>query len=224
MKLRKTKMPKAIKYFVCSALYFGVFLMVSTNAMAQTKSAKGINAASSSIGAVVPELGNLESEILESITLMEDMEECGQESRFYDPVADACRTTDPIEVSFSQDADDTTVTIQRPDGSSVNYSLDGEDGVATIVEGEGDTDPDTPPVTDPDDPDEDDPEVTPPRERERWVCRRSGTTWEQGGNAHLPGRLGGAYYLCCEGMPESTAGPVAGLIARQWPGIREHCP
>ncbi|MBA44466.1 MAG: hypothetical protein CMF62_10765 [Magnetococcales bacterium] len=198
--------------------------MVSTNAMAQTKSAKGINAASSSIGAVVPELGNLESEILESITLMEDMEECGQESRFYDPVADACRTTDPIGVSFSQDADDTTVAIQRPDGSSVNYSLDGEDGVATIVEGEGDTDPDTPPVTDQDDPDEDDPEVTPPRERERWVCRRSGTTWEQGGNAHLPGRLGGAYYLCCEGMPESTAGPVAGLIARQWPGIREHCP
>ena len=217
-------MPKVIKYFVCSALCFGVFLMVSTNAMAQTKSAKGINAASSSIGAVVPELGNLESEILESITLMEDMEECGQESRFYDPVADSCRTTDPIEVSFSQDADDTTVAIQRPDGSSVNYSLDGEDGVATIVEGEGDTDPDTPPVTDPDDPDEDDPEVTPPRERERWVCRRSGTTWEQGGNAHLPGRLGGAYYLCCEGMPESTAGPVAGLIARQWPGIREHCP
>ena len=191
---------------------------------AQTKSARGISTASSSIGAVVPELGNLESEILESITLMEDMEECGQESRFYDPVADACRTTDPIEVSFSQDADDTTVTIQRPDGSSVNYSLDGEDGVATIVEGEGDTDPDTPPVTDPDDPDEDDPEVTPPRERERWICRRSGVTWDQGGNAFLPGRGGGAYYLCCEGFPESTAGPAAGYIARQWPGIRQHCP
>ena len=187
---------------------------------AQTKSARGISTASSSIGAVVPELGNLESEILESITLMEDMEECGQESRFYDPVADACRTTDPIEVSFSQDANDTTVTIQRPDGSSVNYSLDGEDGVATIVEGEGDTDPDTP-VTDPD---EEDPEVTPPRERERWICRRNGVTWDQGGNAFLPGRSGGAYYLCCEGFPESTAGPAAGYIARQWPGIRQHCP
>lgn len=139
-----------VKRSLLVVLCFGLCLMVSSNAMAQTKSAKGINAASSSIGAVLPELGNLESEILETVTLMEDMEECGQDSRFFDPVAGNCRTTDPIEVSFSQDASDTTVTIQRPDGSSINYSLDGEDGVATIVSPDPETPSDPePPVSPP---------------------------------------------------------------------------
>jgi len=139
-----------VKPSLLVALCFGLCLMVSSHAMAQTKSAKGINAASSSIGAVLPELGNLESEILETVTLMEDMEECGQDSRFFDPVAGNCRTTDPVEVSFSQDASDTTVTIQRPDGSSINYSLDGEDGVATIVSPDPETPSDPePPVSPP---------------------------------------------------------------------------
>lgn len=218
MKLKNNQTRKAIRLTLLSALCLSVFVMVSGLATAQTKSAKGINAGSSSIGAVVPEVANLESQVLETVTLMDDIEGCGAGNRFYDPDADVCRTTDPVDVEFTQSADETYVVIQNLNGiGEIRHPLDGEDGVATGEDGEV-VEPD------PEDPDNPDEEEATPRERERWICRRSGTTWEQGSNAFLSGRDGGAYYLCCEGMPESTSGPFAGYIARQWPGIREHCP
>lgn len=190
------------------SLCMGMLIVATVQPVqAQTKSARGINMSSSAIGAVVPELGTLESEILETVTLMEDIENCAQNSRFYDSVSESCRTTDPVSVEFEQRPDETTVTVQRPNGTSVAYPLDGADGVARDEDGH---------VIDQ--------EEMGSVESGRYICRRGGVTWEQGGNAQVMGRYGAVTYLCCEGTPIDEAGPIAGITARQWPGIRQHCP
>lgn len=62
-----------------------------------------------------------------------------------------------------------------------------------------------------------------PTPRERLVCVRSGVTWEQGQTAVAYNRRTNETLLCCMGVPESSAGSVAGIVARQHPNPREHC-
>ena len=101
--------------------------------MAQTKTARGVAASYSQISGVVPEVGNLESQVNETTTLMESIESCAQDNRFYDPNTGNCRTSDPVDVQFTSSP--TQLSIQRPDGSTAVYNLDGPDGSATVTTG-----------------------------------------------------------------------------------------
>lgn len=114
---------------------FGVLTLVLSlggGAHAQTKTARGIATSSSQISSIVPEVGNIESQVTETTTLMQSVEGCAQDSRFYDPATDTCRTADPVSVQFIT-AGGTQLHIQRPDGSTAIYNLDGLAGAATVV-------------------------------------------------------------------------------------------
>lgn len=238
-------------------------VLMAPPVMAQTKTAKGINTGSSAIGILVPEVGNLESQVLESTALMGNIQGCGQQSRFYDPNTGDCRTTDPVSVVFSNGAGGTRLRIQNPDGSFSTYDLDGAEG--NVVVSGTPVGPVTPPVTPPDPPPgvscttpwgatvADGATVTAYSSanypcqsqvrtcnngtlsgaytnrscRERWICKRNGVTWTQGGDAEVPGRLGMEVLHCCEGVPESelrSGAPIAGYTARIFPNPRTMCP
>ena len=107
-------------------------LAFAPHSYAQTRSAGGIHTGGDSISVLVPEVGGIESRVNEVTALKTEIEQCGTTNQFYDPNTDTCRTTDPIEVTFSNTGA-TTLRIQHPDGSYSTHNLDGGDGTATVV-------------------------------------------------------------------------------------------
>lgn len=127
-----------------AALTFSVMALVAgvtaspLPAHAQAASASGIATGGDKVTAIVPEAGDIFTDIDEITILHEDMLKCAKQGLFYDQATDKCRQGIPPQVSFYESGGGTYVDVQRASpnhaGDPATYgSLDGNDGTYETV-------------------------------------------------------------------------------------------